>query len=140
MAESAGLEDPLFGKLSQPFLVVENRSWQCVQPNEERMKALGIRILAKEMNPPGREAEPALLALRVSPWWLATQFHPETDPSEMKAIFSEEKKKQSVIGEHGSEKWVEIMDLLEQKNPSLAQTRDCLLPEFFRKASEEILS
>jgi hypothetical protein len=60
------------------------------------MESLGIQILAKELNPVSPGAEPALLALRISPFWVATQFHPETNPAEMKKIYSGEKKVQEV--------------------------------------------
>jgi GMP synthase-like glutamine amidotransferase len=129
--EQAGKQDLIFGKLPDPFLVVENRSWQCIQPDEKKMHELGIAILARELHPlPGSEA--ALLAMRISPYWLATQFHPEANPEEMKQLFSTEKKKQEVLTEYCDEKWEGIMNFLQQQNPSLTDTYHCLLPGFFR--------
>jgi GMP synthase-like glutamine amidotransferase len=137
--EDAGKNDPLFGMLSPGFLAVENRNWQCIRPDHNKMAEQGIGILAKEMKAPAPGEEPALLALRISPYWVATQFHPETNPAEMKALFATTKKEDEVLENYGIAKLEEIRSMLEQQNPSLSDTFDTLLPEFFRKAAKEIL-
>lgn len=133
--ENSGKEDALFGKLPDPFLIVENRNWQCVQPDLEKMESLGIQILAKELNPVSPGAEPALLALRISPFWVATQFHPETNPAEMRRVFSEGKKVQEVLDKFGPLKMLQILDSLNRKNPSISDTFECLLPEFIKSVA-----
>lgn len=133
--EKSGKEDALFGKLPDPFLIVENRNWQCVLPDHKKMESLGIQILAKELNPVSAGAEPALLALRISPFWVATQFHPETNPVEMRRVFSEGKKVQEVLAKYGPLKMPETLGFLDQKNPSLFDTFQCLLPEFIKSAA-----
>ena len=138
--EEAGKSDPLFGKLPTGFLVVENRNWQCVRPDLNKLAELGISILAKEMQAPEPGAEPAILGLRISPYWVATQFHPETNPAEMKELFTTPKKVKEVLESYNAAKLEEIRSMLEQRNPSLSDTFETLLPEFFRTAAEEILS
>jgi GMP synthase-like glutamine amidotransferase len=133
--ENSGKEDALFNKLPDPFYIVENRNWQCVLPDLEKMESQGIKILAKELNPEPAGAEPALLALRISPFWVATQFHPETNPAEMKKIYSGEKKIQEVVSKFGPVKILQILDSLNRKNPSLLDTYQCLLPEFIKSAA-----
>lgn len=132
--ENSGKKDVLFAKLPDPFLIVENRNWQCIQPDLEKMESLGIQILAKELNPVSPGAEPALLALRISPFWVATQFHPETYPVEMSRVFFEPKKIKEVVEKYGTVKILQILDSINQKNPSILNTFECLLPEFIKSA------
>jgi homoserine O-succinyltransferase len=122
-------DDTLYHLLPSQYLMVENRSWQCVKPVMEKMKSLGIQILSKE----SEDAEAALLALRISPFWLATQFHPETDPLEMKRTFEGESKKTEVVNKFGAGKWSEIMAMLEKQEPSLNDTYQTLLPGFIQE-------
>jgi homoserine O-succinyltransferase len=133
--ENSGKEDVLFNKLPDPFYIVENRNWQCVQPDLEKMESLGIQILAKELNPVSPGAEPALLAFRISPFWVATQFHPETNPAEMKKVYAGGKKVQEVLDKYGPLKMLQILDSLNRKNPSLLDTFECLLPEFIKSVA-----
>ena len=133
--QNSGKDDALFGKLPDPFLIVENRNWQCVQPDLEKMESLGIQILAKELNPVSPGAEQALLAFRISPFWVATQFHPETNPAEMKKVYAGGKKVQEVLDKYGPLKMLQILDSLNRKNPSLLDTFECLLPEFIKSVA-----
>ena len=137
--EQSAKEDPLFSRLPDPFLVVENRNWQCIHPDYEKMNELGIQVLARELTPPAPDAEPALLALRLSPYWIATQFHPETNPAEMRAVYSAGKKKDEVLEKYGPGKLEEINSRLDQQNPALADTFHCLLPGFLSEAAAEAL-
>ena len=126
-----GTEDPLFGHLPNPYLIVENRNWECVNGDKTRMASLGIKVLARE----NADQNSALLALRISPAWVATQFHPETQPEEMKRQFLTEAKRKEVISTHGKEAWEETILRLDAKKPSLQETWELLLPRFLAEAS-----
>ena len=125
-----GSNDPLFGPLPNPHLIVENRNWQCIAPDENRIKDLGIRVLSRESEDP----QSALLALRISPYWVATQYHPETEPEAMKALFHTHAKKEEVVSGYGQKKWEEIIRLLDEKQPSLQNTYQQLIPDFLHSA------
>ena len=125
--------DSLLQKLPEKYAVVENRSWQCIESDEMRLKELGITVLSKENSNP----DSALLALRINPSWLATQFHPETNPEEMRRIFLSEEKKKEVVQQYGTEKWEDIMQQLGPGN-SLLETYEILLPGFIRFVAEKL--
>jgi len=132
--QPAGKSDSLFNQLPDPFLMVENRSWQCIPVEQNRLNRLGIKVLATE----NQDTASALLALRITPNWIGTQFHPEAGIASMRQQYQNDQKK--VDSKNGEGKWEELMKLLESLNPSLDQTHETLLPGFLQTAADSIIS
>jgi GMP synthase-like glutamine amidotransferase len=132
-----GLNEPIFEGLHDPFYIVDSREWQCVEPDFEKLKALGASILSLEKFRPHVKLEQALMSIRISPYWVGTQFHPEADPEGMRIYFAEEDRKQGAIAQHGEEKFRNMIDNLE--NPEhLWKTNHSILPNFLRQAVESL--
>ncbi len=132
-----GATEPVFSGLLDPFYIVDSREWQCVEPNYDRIQELGISILSLEKFRPHVNLEQALMAIRVSPYWVGTQFHPEADPEGMRVNFSQEEKREQAIQQHGSEKFFNMLDHLEDPD-HIWKTNHCILPNFLRQAVETL--
>jgi len=132
-----GATEPVFRGLQDPFYIVDSRDWQCVEPNYKRIQELGISILSLEKFRPHVNLEQALMAIRVSPYWLGTQFHPEADPEGMRVNFSLPEKKEQAIQQHGSEKFYNMLDQLEDPD-HIWKTNHSILPNFLRNAVENL--
>lgn len=130
----AGKSDPLFAGLGDPFFIVDSREWQCVQPDYERLQALGATVLSLEKNRPHVDLEQALMAIRISPFWVGTQFHPEADPEGMRIYFNQEERRQSAIQQHGEEKFYAMLEHLEDPG-HIWLTNHSILPNFLRHAA-----
>lgn len=126
-------DDPLFGKLQDNYLVVENRKWQCIPERNSRINQLGMKVLASENTQPNS----ALMALRITPNWVATQFHPEAGISSMRQQYGNQQ--EEINRKHGNGKWEELMQMLSNQNPSLDSTREILLPGFLQAAADRLL-
>ena len=48
----AGLSEPVFEGLADPFYSVDSRLWQVINPNENRLKELGMELVAIEKERP----------------------------------------------------------------------------------------
>ncbi|MEO6849694.1 MAG: GMP synthase, partial [Mucilaginibacter sp.] len=75
----AGLTDPVFEGLADPFYAVDSRYWQVIHPNEKRFTDLGMKLLAVEKERPHIDLPRAMMAIRFSDYFISTQFHPEAD-------------------------------------------------------------
>ena len=128
-----GQHDYINYGLQDPFYIFDNRDWQCIDPDFDRLRELGIQILAVEKYRPHVDLQQALMALRISPYWVGTQFHPEADPIGMKVYFSQEEKRESVIAQHGEEKFNIMINNLD--NPEyILKTNHRMLPNFLTQA------
>ena len=125
----AGRRDALFHGLPDPFYVADFRSWQSVQPNKEVMEELGAQILMLEKIRPHVHYERALMAIRLSPEMVGTQFHPEADPASMLYHFQQPERKQEVIAEHGEGKYTSMIQHLTDPG-NIPLTRNTILPNF----------
>ncbi len=132
-----GESERVFEGLTDPFYIVDSREWQCVEPNFDRIKELGVSILSLEKFRPHVNLEQALMSIRVSPYWVGTQFHPEADPAGMRVYFNQEDKRNQAIAQHGAEKFWNMIDHLEDPD-HIWQTNHCILPNFLRQAIEEL--
>ena len=130
----AGTRDVIFGGLGDPFYGADFRSWQAVEPDAARLAELGASVLAIEKDRPHVGLERALMAMRVTPELVGTQFHPEADPDGMLLHFREENRRATIVERHGEEKYAEILHHI--MGPSfLERTHDCVLPNFLRDAA-----
>ncbi|MEO0733502.1 MAG: GMP synthase [Bacteroidota bacterium] len=128
-----GKEDVLFTDLEDPFWAADFRRYQAIQPDAERMEAVGAHILALEKIRPHVELERAIMAVRWSPEMVGVQFHPEADAEGMLEHFSRPDIKQEVIADHGRTKWLQIMEDLSHPE-RIGKTHDAVLPAFLGRA------
>lgn len=128
-----GYADPLLSKLPDPFYGADFREWQVVQPKHESIQSLGASLLAIEKDRPHVPLERAVMAMRVSPEIVGTQFHPEADPEGMHAHFSKPEMREKTVTKHGQEKYDEILFRMSDPD-SLSRTYATFIPEFIRQA------
>ena len=129
----AGLIDPVFEGLADPFYAVDSRSWQVIYPDEKRFSDLGMQLLAIEKERPHVDLPRALMAIRFNEYFISTQFHPEADAAGMKVYLSKEEKKKEVAGEHGMDKYNEMLEHLEDPD-KIAHTQNTIIPNFLDQA------
>jgi len=129
-------EEPVFAGLQDPFYAVDSRSYQVIQPNHQRIADMGGRILAIEKERPHVPLERAIMAIRFSDTMIGTQFHPEADPIGMSMYLRRDDRKQTVIAEHGEEKWKSMIDQLEDPD-KIRWTYSHVIPNFLAYALEQ---
>lgn len=130
---AAGQLEEILSGLSNPLYAVDSRDWQVTEPDEERLAALGAKVLALEKERPHVELEQCLMAIRFNDYFFGTQFHPEADPAGMKALLLNEEKKNQIIEVHGAEKYLEMMHFLEEPE-KLERTQNKIIPAFLDQA------
>ena len=129
----AGVEEPVFDGLNNPFWAADFRYYQVTQPNEARFEELGASILALEKIRPHVPLDRAIMAIRFSPEMIGVQFHPEADPEGMISHFIEPERREAVITEHGAEKYHRI--LADMRHPRrIMHTYNRILPQFIEQA------
>ncbi|NNE29263.1 MAG: GMP synthase, partial [Saprospiraceae bacterium] len=134
-----GRQDPIMGKLGDPFYVADFRNWQVVKPNEEVLENMGAKILALEKIRPHVDLERAIMAVRFSDEVFGTQFHPEADPHGLMEHFQQPEKKKHVLTTYGEEKFqTMIRDLAHPLK--IQHTHDVIIPGFINSALENLIS
>ena len=129
----AGINEPVFDGLTDPFWAADFRYYQVVQPNLSRFEKLGAEILALEKIRPHVPLERAIMAIRFSPDMVGVQFHPEADPEGMIAHFIEPERREAVITEHGAEKYHRMLS--DMRHPRrIMHTYSRVLPQFIEQA------
>ncbi len=134
----AGLKEPVFAGLENPFTVADFRRFQVTQPDDARFEELGAEILGLEKIRPHVDLERAVMAIRWSPEIIGTQFHPEADPEGMLTHFSRPEIKAEVIKDHGREKWLSMMADLSDFS-KIHVTHDAVIPNFLTTSIEAVL-
>jgi homoserine O-succinyltransferase len=129
--------DSVFSGLPEPFYAVDSRDWQAVQPNHKKLKALGAKIIALEKIRPHVELERAIMAIRFSNEFLATQFHPEADPIGMMLHFQKPERRQSVITAYGEAKYLDMIKHLNDED-KIKLTHEKIIPAFITQAIQTI--
>jgi GMP synthase-like glutamine amidotransferase len=132
-----GKDEIIFEGLNDPFYAVDSRDYQVIHPNEHRLEEMGGMTLCLEKERPHVPYERALMAARINPWMVGTQFHPEADPSGMRLYLLQADKKQQVIENHGEQKWQSMLDQLEDED-KIQMTYLQVLPNFLRQAAESL--
>jgi len=130
----AGASEPIFKGLADPFYVVDSRDYQVIRPNPRRMDEMGAKILAIEKERPHVPLERAVMAMRFNTHMVGTQFHPEADAVGMSMYLRREDKKQTIISNHGEEKWQNMLDHLEDPDKILL-TYSTVLNNFLSDAT-----
>jgi homoserine O-succinyltransferase len=129
-------EEPVFTGLQDPFYAVDSRTYQVIQPDHQRIADMGGHILAIEKERPHVPLERAIMAVRFSDTMIGTQFHPEADPTGMSMYLRRDDRKQTVIAEHGEEKWKSMIDQLEDPD-KIRWTYSHVIPNFLSYALEQ---
>lgn len=132
-----GSEETIFEGLKDPFYSVDSRDYQVIEPNHTKLKALGGSILAIEKNRPHVPFERAVMAVRFNQYFIGTQFHPEADAIGMAMYLQRADKKNTVIENHGEEKWKSMVEQLQDPE-KIIWTYNHLLPNFLNLASKEL--
>ncbi|MBB6502311.1 type 1 glutamine amidotransferase [Pedobacter cryoconitis] len=132
-----GEDDLIYRGLSNPFYAVDSRDWQVVDAEDETFNEMGAEILAIEKERPHIDLERCIMSIRFSREFVGTQFHPEADPLGMKLYLLEEEKKKAIIDAHGEEKYLDMLDSLE--NPDrIMLTQQSILPNFLTEAIQAL--
>lgn len=122
-----GKEEPAFQGLDETFYAVENRDYQVIQPNRQKLEEMGASVLAIEKERPHVPLERAVMAIRFNEYMLGTQFHPEVEPSGLRNYLTREDRK--VISSHGFDKWQSMIEHLNDPQ-KIHLTYSNVLPNF----------
>ncbi len=134
----AGFEEPVFKGLPNPFYAVDSRDYQVIQPNNHVLQKMGAKILCIEKERRHVPYERAIMGVRFNEYMIGTQFHPEADAAGMKMYLQREDKKNSVIENHGEEKWKNMINYLSDPD-KIFLTYSHVLPNFLSLAVEHLL-
>jgi len=130
-----GENDAILKTLADPFFAADFRHYQVVQPKDEKIAELGGAILSLEKVRPHLDFERAIMAMRISPEFFGTQFHPEADPEGMKIYYRNPERRAEVIEQHGENKYDYILNQLDEKDAdSILHTYNYLLPAFLTQS------
>lgn len=129
----AATNEPVFEGMADPFYAVDSRLWQVINPDEKRFTDLGMQLLAIEKERPHIDLPRAMMAIRFSDYFFATQFHPEADAKGMKSLLLKEDKKKEVVSEHGIDKYNEMLERLEDPD-KITHTQNTMIPNFLDQA------
>lgn len=134
-----GQDEILFDGLRDPFFAVDSRDYQVIQPNHDRIREMGGKILAIEKMRPHVPYERAVMAIRFNDHFIGTQFHPEADAIGMSMYLQREDKKQQVIEHHGEAKWSSMVEQLQDPE-KIMWTYSHIIPNFLNYAIGETVS
>jgi homoserine O-succinyltransferase/O-acetyltransferase len=133
----AGQVDPVLKGLNDPFYVVDSRDYQVIHPDLDKLHKMGMQILCIEKYRPHVPYVQAIMALRLDPYMIGTQFHPEADAIGMSMYLQTEEKKQVVIEAHGLEKWESMVQHLNDPD-KIMWTYAHLVPNFISIAYKQL--
>ena len=134
----AGLAEPVFAGLPEPFYAVDSRDYQLTGLRADRLAQLGGAVLCLEKERPHVPLARAIMAIRFTPEVLGTQFHPEADGEGMLRYMLTDERKQQVIGTYGEAKYDEMVRLLADPE-TIEYTESIILPAFLRRALGQLL-
>ena len=125
--------DPIFKNLNDPFYTLESRLYQIIEPNDEKIAALGAKIIALEKDRPHVPLERAIMAIKFSDKMYGVQFHPEGESNILVDYFNETIIKNNIIEKFGEQKWSVIMGKLTDPT-KLPKTYTHFIPNFLNLA------
>jgi GMP synthase-like glutamine amidotransferase len=128
-----GFNETVFEGLKDPFYAVDSREYQAITPNQAQLNKMGAKILSIEKERPHVPYDRAIMAVRFSPYFMGTQFHPEADATGMLMHLQSAEKKQVVITEYGIEKWQSMVEQLQDPD-KIRYTYSHILPNFLDEA------
>lgn len=131
-------DEKIFQGLGNPFYGVDSRDYQVIEPNHNRLKNIGAKILAIEKERPHVPFERAIMSIRFNDYFIGTQFHPEADAEGMSMYLQREDKKQTVIKNYGEDKWKSMIEHLNDPGKILL-TNSIILPNFLNQFMGEMI-
>lgn len=134
----AGMDEPLFQNLDQPFYAVDSREFQCVYPNLQKMKKMNMNVLAIENSRDHQSLSRALMAIRFSEEIIGTQFHPEANPEDVMCNLIDEKYKAVLIQRIGLENYLNTLELADDED-KIKRTQVEIIPGFLKNALENLM-
>lgn len=129
-----GSEEVVFEGLKNPFYAVDSRDYQVTEPDHDKIKEMGGKILALEKERPHVALERAVMAVRFNDYFIGTQFHPEADARGMTLHLQKTDKKKIVIDNFGEAKWKSMLENLDDPDKIL-YTYSHILPNFLNEAA-----
>ena len=133
-----GKTEPVFANMADPFYAVDSRDYQVIQPDQQKIRESGSKILCIEKERPHVPFERAVMGMRFSEYFIGTQFHPEADAVGMKKYLQTEEKKKTVIENYGEAKWLSMMERLNDPD-KIVWTHDHIIPNFLKLASDQLI-
>ncbi|RAJ27082.1 type 1 glutamine amidotransferase [Pedobacter cryoconitis] len=132
-----GENDIIYAGLTNPFYAIDSRDWQVVDAEDETFNKTGAEVLALEKERPHVDLERCVMSIRFSKEFVGTQFHPEADPEGMRLYLLEEEKKNTIIAAHGEEKYLDMLESLDNPDRILL-TQKTILPNFLTEAIQSL--
>lgn len=132
------INEPVFAGLDDPFYAVDSRYYQILNPDHTRIEELGGKILCVEKERPHVPLERAIMAMRFNDYMIGTQFHPEVDAEGMRLYLLRDENKQTVINNHGQEKWENMLEHLDDPD-KIRKTYSHILPNFINQSIRQLL-
>lgn len=132
-----GHDENVFYEMNNPFYAVDSRDYQVVQPDWKRIQEIGAKVLCIEKERPHVPYERAVMAIRFNEFMIGTQFHPEADAVGMTMYLLREDKKETVIKNHGEEKWKSMLEHLNDPD-KIMWTQSRVLPNFLMISIEQL--
>ncbi|AWI26509.1 type 1 glutamine amidotransferase [Flavobacterium pallidum] len=133
-----GIDDPLFDGLPNPYYAVDSRDYQVVQPKLEVFSENGAQILSLEKIRDHVDYERAIMAVRFTPYFVGTQFHPEADPISYIANLKNKERRDKIIALKGKSKFRDMLeDLLDEDK--IYKTNETVIPNFLRIAINDLM-
>ncbi|MBL7994041.1 GMP synthase [bacterium] len=131
-----GQKDVLFEGLQEKFYAFDNRDWQVINPDYQKMSQLGASILSYESN--GHEIGNAVTAIRYTPEIETVQFHPEAEKHGILMRFSDPSEKQHIVELLGEAKFDELIQSVNNPN-KLTKTYKTVLPGFLWRSYNQLM-
>lgn len=136
-SSNAGDRDRLFDGLDDPFWAADFRGYQVTQANATVLARIGGSVLAYEKLRHDVPLERAVMAMRFSPEWVGTQFHPEADAEGMIIHFNDPERRQNIYDNYGEAKYKEMMRDLHDTD-RIDRTNRIVIPNFLRHAIRQL--
>jgi homoserine O-succinyltransferase len=134
-----GKHEIVFAGMKDPFYAVDSRDYQVIEPDNDRINQLGVKVLAIEKERPHvAHFERAVMAVRFNDYFIGTQFHPEADAFGMTVHLNTEEKRETVIKNYGEKKWKSMIEHLNDPDKIL-WTYSHIIPNFLDIAVEELM-
>ncbi len=134
-----GEEETVFEGLKDPFYAMDSREYQATNPDHQRIRSLGGKILAIEKERSHVPLERAIMAIRFNDYCIGTQFHPEADAVGMTMYLNRTDKKDMVIESHGERKWHNMIEQLKDPD-KIMYTYNHVVPNFLNMAVGELVT
>ena len=131
-----GTQDPVFKGLPNPFYAVDSRDWQVIYGEQNDFEDHIAEVAAIEKFRPHIDFERCIMSIRFSKEVMGTQFHPEADPVGMKTYLLQEDRKASIIGDHGEEKYLDMLNSVDDPE-RISLTKKLILPNFLNEAIQQ---